>query len=68
MRQGLKNADAARGCVPDDDRRGDAANGMANAEKTLLTDIEVKKRQVALLIQLRNLLTDEQMNYLRSIN
>ena len=46
----------------------DAAQVLANVEKALLAENEVKKQQVALLIQLRNLLTDEQLNYLRSIN
>ena len=46
----------------------DEAQVLANVEKALLAENEVKKQQVALLIQLRNLLTDEQLNYLRSIN
>ena len=40
---------------------------LANVEKALLAENEVKKRQVALLIQLRNLLTDEQIAYLQSV-
>lgn len=46
----------------------DPARFPVNVEKALLAENEVKKQQVALLIQLRNLLTDEQLNYLRSIN
>ena len=40
---------------------------LANIEKVLLAENEVKKRQVALLIKLRNLLTDEQMEILQSL-
>lgn len=40
---------------------------LAGVEKALLAENEVKKRQVALLIKLRNLLTDEQMEILQSL-
>lgn len=45
----------------------DADRVLANIEKALLAENEVKKRQVALLIELRNLLTDEQFTYLQSV-
>jgi hypothetical protein len=45
----------------------DADQVLANVEKALLAENEVKKRQVALLIELRNLLTDEQFEYLQSV-
>jgi len=38
---------------------------LRNVEAALLAENEVKKLQVALLIRLRNLLTDEQMEYLQ---
>ncbi len=41
---------------------------MENVGKALLAENEVKKLQVAMLIKLRNLLTDEQMEYLQSVN
>jgi hypothetical protein len=40
---------------------------LQNVETALLAENEVKKMQVAMLIKLRNLLTDEQMEYLRSV-
>jgi len=40
---------------------------MENVQKALLAENEVKKLQVRLLIELRNLLTDEQMVYLQSV-
>jgi len=40
---------------------------MENVQKALLAENEVKKLQVRLLIELRNLLTDEQMAYLQSV-
>jgi len=40
---------------------------MANVQAALLAENEVKKLQVAMLIRLRNLLTDEQMQYLQSL-
>ena len=45
----------------------DAEAVMANVEKALLAENEVKKLQVNLLIELRNLLTDEQIEYLQSV-
>ena len=45
----------------------DADKVLASVEKALLAENEVKKRQVALLIELRNLLTDEQFAYLQSV-
>ena len=41
---------------------------MENIEAALLAENSVKKLQVAMLIKLRNLLTNEQMQYLRSVN
>ena len=41
---------------------------LKNIESVLLAENEVKKLQVAMLIKLRNLLTDEQMKYLQSVN
>ena len=40
---------------------------MENVDKALLAENEVKKLQVAMLIKLRNLLTDEQMATLQSL-
>jgi hypothetical protein len=40
---------------------------MESIQSALLAENEVKKLQVGLLIKLRNLLTDEQMEYLRSV-
>ncbi len=40
---------------------------MESIQAALLAENEVKKLQVALLINLRNLLTDEQMEYLQSV-
>ena len=40
---------------------------LANIAAVLEAENEVKKLQVAMLIRLRNLLTDEQMGYLRSV-
>lgn len=40
---------------------------LANISAVLAAENEVKKLQVAMLIRLRNLLTDEQMEYLRSV-
>lgn len=45
----------------------DEGEVMKNVEAALLAENEVKKLQVAMLIKLRNLLTDEQMEYLRSV-
>ena len=40
---------------------------LANIDQALLAENRVKKTQVAMLIKLRNLLTDEQVDYLRSV-
>ena len=40
---------------------------MVNVQAALLAENEVKKLQVAMLIRLRNLLTDEQMQYLQGL-
>ena len=40
---------------------------LENIDAVLRAENEVKKLQVAMLIRLRNLLTDEQMVYLRSV-
>ena len=40
---------------------------LENIDAVLRAENEVKKLQVAMLIRLRNLLTDEQMAYLRSV-
>ena len=45
----------------------DEAKVLKNVEAALLAENEVKKLQVAMLIQLRNLLTDEQMIFLQSV-
>ena len=48
--------------VPVDDEKV-----MENVQTALLAENEVKKLQVRLLLELRNLLTDEQMIYLQSV-
>ena len=50
-----------------DEKPVDEDKILAGVEKALLAENEVKKRQVALLIRLRNLLTDEQMATLQSL-
>jgi hypothetical protein len=40
---------------------------LENIDAVLRAENEVKKLQVTMLIRLRNLLTDEQMAYLRSV-
>lgn len=45
----------------------DEAVVMKNAEAALLAENEVKKKQISMLVRLRNLLTDEQVAYLRSV-
>jgi len=50
-----------------DDEPVDENKVMENVEAALLAENEVKKLQVAMLIRLRNLLTDEQMAYLQSV-
>ena len=37
-------------------------------DAVLAAENKVRKMQVAMLIELRNLLTDEQMDYLREVN
>ena len=41
---------------------------LDNVDAALRAENQVKKMQVSLLIRLRNLLTDEQVAYLRSVN
>jgi hypothetical protein len=41
---------------------------LNNVDAALRAENQVKKLQVAMLIKLRNLLTDEQVEYLRSVN
>ena len=41
---------------------------LQSIEAALLAENRVKKLQVAMLIRLRNLLTEEQLEYLRSVN
>jgi len=50
-----------------DDTPIDEDKVLRNVEAALLAENEVKKMQVAMLIRLRNLLTDEQMSYLQSL-
>lgn len=45
----------------------DESKVMESIQAALLAENEVKKLQVGLLIKLRNLLTDEQMDYLQSV-
>jgi hypothetical protein len=45
----------------------DAEKVLKNVEVALLAENKVKQMQVAMLIKLRNLLTDEQMAYLQSL-
>ncbi len=45
----------------------DADKVLKNVEAALLAENKVKQLQVAMLIRLRNLLTDEQMAFLRSV-
>ncbi|MEL7187082.1 MAG: hypothetical protein AAFN50_11720 [Pseudomonadota bacterium] len=45
----------------------DEARVMEHAEAALRAENEVKKKQISMLITLRNLLTDEQVAYLRSM-
>ena len=40
---------------------------MEIANEALLAENEIKKQQMAMLIRVRNLLTDEQVEYLQSI-
>jgi len=41
---------------------------MEMAAEALLAENEIKKQQMAMLIRLRNLLTEEQIDYLRSVS
>lgn len=50
-----------------DEKPVDADKVLQNVQAALEAENEVKKLQVAMLIKLRNLLTDEQMAYLRSV-
>ncbi|MBT8077353.1 MAG: hypothetical protein KJO31_02200 [Gammaproteobacteria bacterium] len=50
-----------------DQKPVDADKVLQNVQAALEAENEVKKLQVAMLIKLRNLLTDEQMAYLRSV-
>jgi hypothetical protein len=45
----------------------DEESVLQNVEAALSAENEVKKLQVAMLIRLRNLLTDEQMEYLQEV-
>ncbi len=45
----------------------DEESVLRNVEAALLAENKVKKLQVAMLIRLRNLLTDEQMEYLQKV-
>lgn len=45
----------------------DEAAVLRDVDALLKAENEVKKRQVAMLIRLRNLLTDEQVDYLKSM-
>ena len=40
---------------------------LAEASKALLAENQVKKKQMAMMVRLKNLLTEEQVNYLRSV-
>lgn len=51
-----------------DERPIDEEKVLEHVATALLAENEVKKYQVAMLIQLRNLLTDEQIAYLESKN
>ena len=50
-----------------DDSPVDEDKVLANVEAALLAENEVKKKQVRLLIRLRNLLTAEQVEYLQAL-
>ena len=50
-----------------DDSPIDENKVLENVQAALLAENEVKKLQVAMLIKLRNLLTDEQAEYLQSV-
>ncbi|MGB5490617.1 MAG: hypothetical protein WBM76_07295 [Woeseiaceae bacterium] len=40
---------------------------MENADKALLAENQVKKKQISMLVRLKNLLTEEQIAYLESV-
>ena len=40
---------------------------MENANKALLAENQVKKKQISMLVRLKNLLTEEQIAYLESV-
>ncbi len=46
----------------------ESARVLELVDAVLMAENKVKKLQVAMLIKLRNLLTDEQMDYLREVN
>ncbi len=50
-----------------DDSPIDEDKVLENVEAVLLAENQVKKMQVAMLIKLRNLLTDEQVDYLQTV-
>ena len=50
-----------------DDSPIDEDKVLKNVQAALQAENEVKKQQVAMLIKLRNLLTDEQVSYLQSV-
>ena len=50
-----------------DDSPIDEDKVLENVEAALRAENQVKKLQVAMLIKLRNLLTDEQAEYLRTV-
>ena len=50
-----------------DDSPIDEGKVLENVEAVLLAENQVKKMQVAMLIKLRNLLTDEQADYLQTV-
>ena len=45
----------------------DEARVLEHASAALLAENEVKKKQMTMLVRLRNLLTDEQVSYLESV-
>lgn len=46
----------------------DEVKVLQYAEQALLAENQVKKKQMAMLVRLRNLLTDEQVSYLESVH
>ncbi len=45
----------------------DEARVLEHANKALLAENQVKKKQMAMLVRLKNLLTEEQISYLESV-